>query len=106
MADFVVRPEDMMVDGERTVAASETVGEEIGNIRKNKESLTAIWGGEAADTFYRVVDTQTVKFDKIDEVIRLMGEKIKEGAGNFRDTEDENVQLGNKLLDEYDGGVR
>ena len=24
MADFVVRPEDMMVDGQKTVAASET----------------------------------------------------------------------------------
>ena len=77
MADFVVRPEDMMVDGQRTVAASETVGEEINNIRRNRDSLAGIWSGEAADTFYRVVDTQTVKFDKIDEVIRLMVEKIK-----------------------------
>ena len=104
MADFIVRPDDMMVDGQKTVTASESVGEEISNIRSNKEALKSIWAGEAADTFYRVVDTQTVKFDKIDEVIRLMGEKIQEGAGNFRDTEDENVQLGNKLLDEYDGG--
>ncbi len=104
MADFVVKPDDMMVDGEQTVAASETVGEEINNIRRNKENLVPIWGGEAADTFYKVVDDQTVKFDKIDEVIRVMGEKIKEGANNFMDTEDENVQLGNKLLDEYDGG--
>ncbi len=104
MADFVVRPDDMMVDGQKTVAASETVGEEISNIRKNKENLTSIWSGEAADTFYKVVDEQTVKFDKVDEVIRALGEKIQEGAGNFMDTEDENVQLGNKLLDEYDGG--
>ena len=104
MADFVVRPDDMMVDGQKTVAASETVGEEISNIRKNKENLTSIWSGEAADTFYKVVDEQTVKFDRVDEVIRALGEKIQEGAGNFIDTEDENVQLGNKLLDEYDGG--
>lgn len=104
MADFVVRPDDMMVDGQKTVAASETVGEEISNIRKNKENLVSIWSGEAADTFYKVVDEQTVKFDKVDEVIRALGEKIQEGAGNFMDTEDENVQLGNKLLDEYDGG--
>ena len=104
MADFVVRPDDMMVDGQQTVAESETVGEEISNIRKNKENLTSIWSGEAADTFYKVVDEQTVKFDKVDEVIRALGEKIQEGAGNFMDTEDENVQLGNKLLDEYDGG--
>jgi WXG100 family type VII secretion target len=104
MADFVVRPDDMMVDGQKTVAASETVGEEISNIRKNKENLTSIWSGEAADTFYKVVDEQTVKFDRVDEVIRALGEKIQEGAGNFMDTEDENVQLGNKLLDEYDGG--
>ena len=104
MADFAVRPDDMLVDGEVTITSSETVGEEINNIRRNKEDLVSVWSGEAADTFYKVVDEQTVKFDKVDEVIRVMGEKIKEGANNFIDTEDENVQLGNKLLDEYDGG--
>ena len=104
MADFAVRPDDMLVDGDVTISSSETVGEEIKNIRRNKEDLVSVWSGEAADTFYKVVDDQTVKFDKIDEVIRVMGEKIKEGANNFIDTEDENVQLGNKLLDEYDGG--
>jgi WXG100 family type VII secretion target len=104
MADFAVRPDDMLVDGDVTISSSETVGEEIKNIRRNKEDLVSVWSGEAADTFYKVVDEQTVKFDKVDEVIRVMGEKIKEGANNFIDTEEENVQLGNKLLDEYDGG--
>ncbi len=104
MAESIkVSPEEMIALGKETVEKAIDLQTQIDSLIKNKDSLMAIWSGEAANTFEQAFTSQMTNLRDFKNLIEELGSRIDSGGNEYGENEQKNIDDAKRLFDQIDG---